>query len=95
MKVALKRNLILGGNRYRADPDGVEVPDYVDGKKVVFKKDWNPGDEESIPLPSDAELWVKPVENIKDLHVKSKASPKTLSEMSKAEAKTGPLGKPA
>lgn len=84
MKVALKRNMILDGQRYRADPDGVEVPDYINGKPVVLRKDWNPGDE-AIPLPSDAELWVEPVKNIEGLLTKGKGnSPRALKDLHKA-----------
>lgn len=75
MRVALKRNLILGGQRYRADVSGVEIPDFIDGKKVVLKKDWRDGDENTIPLPQDAEIYTKPVEGIRDMMIKGKTIP--------------------
>lgn len=54
MRVMLKRDLFLGGNRYRQDSRGTEVPDEIGGKKVVF---WGRGVEDDpkvIPLPVDA-----------------------------------------
>ncbi len=88
MKVALKRNLFLGGYRYRADPAGVELPDVVDGRELILYKDWKKKsdpikteaerlelEEKYLPLPKDAELWTEPVVGIKSLNTRGKTIP--------------------
>lgn len=77
MRIALKQNLFLGGQRYRADPGGVDLPDFVDGKKLVLKEDWVKAGrpEDQIPLPEDAEIYKYPVEGIKSLVSRNKTIP--------------------
>jgi hypothetical protein len=62
MRVLLARQLLLGGHRYRADTAGVEIPENVEGKKVVTHDEWlgmdsDTGREGVVPLPKDAVLY--------------------------------------
>jgi len=62
MRVLLARQLLLGGHRYRADTAGVEIPENVEGKKVVTYDEWlgmdsDTGREGVVPLPKDAVLY--------------------------------------
>lgn len=84
MKVLLKRNLNLAGVRYRASSNGVEIPDIIDGKEVVY---WSPEarkDDTKVYLPQDAVPFDKPTP-VKDELVKSTAmpAPTALSAMAK------------
>lgn len=58
MRVMLRRDLFLGGVRYRQNNRGTEVPDTIvqDGvvKKIVFWKKGVEQDPKLIPLPADA-----------------------------------------
>lgn len=54
MRVMLRRDLFLGGNRYRQNNRGTEIPEELDGKKVVFWKRGVEDDPKVIPLPHDA-----------------------------------------
>lgn len=58
MRLMLKRDLFIGGSRYKQDNFGTEVPDIIDEKEVVF---WEKGKEydygKVIVLPRDAVLW--------------------------------------
>lgn len=62
MRVLLQRNLFLGGQRYRRDSYGTEIPDEVDGLKVVlYDKNVSAEDREKVMmLPKDVVLYTKP-----------------------------------
>jgi hypothetical protein len=88
MRVALKRNLFLGGQRFRADPQGVDLPDIVDGRELILHKDYlkrkneakddaalEELDEKYLSLPRDAELYTEPVKGIKSLNTRGKTIP--------------------
>jgi len=95
MKLILRRDLFLNGCRYRRDPYGTEVPDTVDGRKVVLHKDWKEGSND-IPLPRDAELFdpAKPVQVMQyDLLKPTKQKPIALSQMPKPEVPMPPVAK--
>jgi hypothetical protein len=86
MLVSLKRQLFLGGARYRANPAGVELPDFLDGKKVVLYSEWEKATDkdELIPLPKDAELQGKPSSAPK-MAVSFNKSPGKAKEANKTE----------
>lgn len=86
MKVHLKRNLWLNEVQYRAEPDGVEVPDMINGRRVVLfgANDKQPND---IVLPRDAVLFDKPSPVQGEVIVKSGAvKPVALSTLTKKNA---------
>lgn len=58
---ALKRDLFLGGNRYRQQEGGTEIPDTIGSggevrKVVPWREDRKYKDDE-VPMPRDAELF--------------------------------------
>ncbi len=59
MRVVLPRTLILGDIRYRAQSDGVEIPDFVNGKQVVlYDEKATKADKEKVyMLPKEAYLY--------------------------------------
>ena len=88
MKVMLRRDLFLGGTRYRQDNLGTEIPDEVDNKKVVLFKEGAPAEGE-VMLPRDAVLWTQDVKpppppgGIRRRVTGGQSAPTTLSELSK------------
>lgn len=95
MKLLLRRDLFLGGSRYRRSPYGTEVPNEVDGRKVVLFKEWG-GDSSVIPLPRDAEMFDpgKPVQILPtDLLQPTKTKPVALSQLPKPEVPMPPVAK--
>lgn len=54
MKVLLRRDLFLGGSRYRRNNLGTEIPDVVDNKKVVLYSKDKVGAADELVLPKDA-----------------------------------------
>lgn len=75
MLVKLQRSLSLGGFRFRALPEGTEIPDHIEGKKVVaYDKKGEPGKD--WVLPKDAKILSEllPVEDETD-------TPISFSEM--------------
>lgn len=84
MKVLLKRNLFLGGSRYRQNSLGTELPDEVDGKKLVLPSDKPLGkDEMALPLGTTLFDETKPRVILSTELLKGQARPKptALSEM--------------
>jgi len=83
MLVKLKRNLILADVRYRDQGNGVEIPEIINGKKVV------PYDKRGdVPgtfwvLPRDAEILTGPQEPLPE----DKDIPIALSQVAQAAAK--------
>lgn len=57
MKVILRRNLYLGDILYKPHPSGTEIPDEIDGKKVVLPKEYPHKEPDTIELPLDALIW--------------------------------------
>lgn len=56
MLVKMRSNLYVNDTRYRASPGGTEIPDQIDGKKVV---EWAPKDkrkENLYYLPQDVKI---------------------------------------
>lgn len=89
MKVLLQRNLFLGGNRYRRDPYGTELPDYVDGRKVVIFEERLIGDETIVMLPKDAVPYEKPDVVRHDDPIKGgRTKPIALSKLTPKPTKT-------
>lgn len=62
MRLMLKRELFLGGARYRQNNLGTEVPDMVGDREVVL---WEKGKkydlDKQVVLPQDAVLWAPDV----------------------------------
>jgi hypothetical protein len=60
MKVLLRRDLFLEAHLYRASPRGTEIPDTLNGKKIILHSVWKGMAEKErvnvIPLPRDAQL---------------------------------------
>jgi len=58
---ALKRDLFLGGMRFRQQDGGTDIPDHIHTeqgiKKVVLANKERKYAEDEIPLPQDAELY--------------------------------------
>jgi|SRR5882672_2256003 len=57
MKVLLRRPLFLEGQLFLQSNSGTEIPEELNGKRIVLKKDWVRGEEGVIPLPSDAIMF--------------------------------------
>jgi hypothetical protein len=98
MKVLLKRNLFLGGSRYRQDSLGVEIPDTVDGKKVVLLDAKKPHGADEIVLPRDVVLFdeTKPRVILRGELLKGMEKPKppqALSQMKLPETEEELLNK--
>lgn len=93
MKVLLARNLYIGGVLYERQSLGNEIPDEVDGIKVVLWTKENKakssaeaetGDRTIMVLPPDVKLYTEPgIKLDTDLLHNAKVEPTTLSEMSK------------
>lgn len=83
MLVSLKRNLVLADRRYRDFGQGVEIPDQIDGKKVVpyDKRGEVPG--KFWVLPKDAVILTEAPAPPLDL----KDDPVALSQIAQAAAK--------
>lgn len=83
MRVLLQRNLFLGGNRYRRDRYGTEIPDFVGDRKVVLYDEKLRDDDSVQMLPKDTVLYTKPDElQSNDLISRASAQrPVALSEL--------------
>lgn len=80
MKVILRRDLFLGGIKYEADPEGTEIPDMIDGKKVVLPKEATEGEEKTISLPHDALLFTEENTHKTPVSASHRVKPMTLAE---------------
>lgn len=81
MRVLLQRDLFMGGSRYRRDRTGTELPEFVDGRKVVFKSDTNNPETEFV-LPKDAKPFEEPdAPKAGDLVRTGRPKPKALSQL--------------
>jgi hypothetical protein len=89
MKVLLRRNLFLGGSRYRQNSLGTEIPDSVDNKTVVLHPSvtGKPLGKDEIALPKEITLFdeKKPRVILKGELLKGTEKPKptALSELPK------------
>lgn len=59
VKVLLRRDLFIGGVKYEADPAGTDLPDVVEGKKLVFAADPYVEADKELKLPWDAVPWTE------------------------------------
>lgn len=83
MHVLLQRNLFLGGQRYRRNRFGTEIPDEIDGRKIVLFDPARRDDDTVLMLPQDAVAFTSPDElKSNDLISNAAATrPTALSEM--------------
>ena len=89
MKVLLRRDLYLAGQRFRVSSNGVEIPDTLDGKEVVLWSADEGKDGKRLVLPRDAKLFdaaEKPSAPMAGELVKETGHPKpiALSQIGKA-----------
>ena len=81
MKVILRRDLFLGGIKYEADPAGTEIPDVIDGRKVVLSDPEYRPDEKTLRLPADTVIFNEEnTHKAPPLSASQRVRPMTLAE---------------
>lgn len=56
MRYLLRRDFSVLGYLFKRDASGTEIPEEINGKKIVLFSDFNP-ETTDIPLPNDAVLF--------------------------------------